>query len=265
MHSIVKSPPALCTILWKSMLFRSVWTSLLIISRDVLFSGFRKKNEHPSPVRPFHDAPDLTNVSHISPRNRFTDWKTQINSVIPHIEVVPFEHPVSFSVHLRAYFILFKTRRPFNTQQTLDLYIVIVMPFVFFPFILTPNIQPASLHSFLTFFLHTTALLLSFLFIEHKAHILVELSIIIPKPFSSVAVTTSVPIAVYINFALFFPTCINLHLSKLNIISHFNEPYHSVLWGPPSTLRSNLVFFPPGVCLVLSAKLATFPSTFFSR
>lgn len=205
------------------------------------------------------------NLSHVSRRNLFTDWKTQINLVIPYMEAVPFDHPCFLPSTSLSLFYPFQDKETklltvFNIQ-TLDLCSVIVMMFVFFPFIVTPNIQPASL----PFFLHIIALLLSFSVIEHKAHILVELSIITPKPFSTVAVTSSAPTAVYVNLGLFFPTCINLHLSKLNIINHFNEPNHSVSWGPSSTLHSNLVFFPPGIYLVLSAKFASSLSTLFSR
>lgn len=57
--------------------------------------------------------------------------------------------------------------------------------------------------------------------------------------------------------------CLNLHLSELNITSHFNDPNNSVSWGSSSTLCSNLVFFPHGASLVLSAYFATSSSHSF--
>ena len=105
-------------------------------------------------------------------RNLFTDWKTQINIAIPHTEVVPFDHPcflLSTSLSLLYPFQDKETKllTVFNMQQTLHLHCVIVMTFVFLPFIVTPNIQPM--------FLIIITSLLSFTIIEHKAYILVDL------------------------------------------------------------------------------------------
>lgn len=54
-------------------------------------------NINSSPICPFHDAPDLRNLSQRERLgNLFTDWKTQTNLVILHIEVIPFDPPCFF-------------------------------------------------------------------------------------------------------------------------------------------------------------------------